>query len=158
MCNFCMSTLMFLTGHGIKPTTHAHVEITHFSNSVHHQDLEITGPAASYFPGPGDAPQSEMSDFCIGMGFFAIFCFRCPPARQLLWSISSPKQHVTGLQACVTAAQTWASVSILKSIFDLRIFLSISYSRQGTNMIFLLSLAGLVNSVEWFHSKKFHHA
>ena len=30
MCDFCMAAVMFLTGHGIKARTHAHVEITHF--------------------------------------------------------------------------------------------------------------------------------
>ena len=29
MCDFCMVALMFLTGHGIKAKTHAHVEIAH---------------------------------------------------------------------------------------------------------------------------------
>ncbi len=30
MHNFCMVTLMFLTGHGIEARTHTHGEITHF--------------------------------------------------------------------------------------------------------------------------------
>ena len=30
MCDFCMATLMFLTGHGIMARTYACVEIAHF--------------------------------------------------------------------------------------------------------------------------------
>ena len=30
MRDFRMAALMFLTGHGIKPRTHAHAKITHF--------------------------------------------------------------------------------------------------------------------------------
>ena len=30
MCDYCIATLMFLTGHGIAARTHAHVEIGHF--------------------------------------------------------------------------------------------------------------------------------
>ena len=30
MCDFCMTALMFLTGHEIKARTHAHVESAHF--------------------------------------------------------------------------------------------------------------------------------
>ena len=30
MCDFCMATLMILTGHGIEARTHAHAENAHF--------------------------------------------------------------------------------------------------------------------------------
>ena len=43
------------------------VQKSQFPNSVHHENLESTRPAASCFPGPDEAPHWEVCNFCMGM-------------------------------------------------------------------------------------------
>ncbi len=62
---FHMARLTFLTTHGIKARTHAHVEIAHFPTRC-----IIRAWEATCFPGSDDhdAPHWEMGDFRMGMG------------------------------------------------------------------------------------------
>ena len=60
---FPQTVLMFLTGHGIEARNSYPCRNHTFPNSVYHQNLESTQPAAPCFPGPDDAPCWEMCDF-----------------------------------------------------------------------------------------------
>ena len=82
MCDFCMAALMFLTGHGMKVRTHAHVEIAHSPTwciirtwkalclQPHASQallIHLGGKCvAQCFLGSDDASSWEMCDFCTG--------------------------------------------------------------------------------------------
>ena len=91
-----------------------------FPNSVHHQNLESSQPAASCFPTPDDARRWEICNLCMGTGS----CYIVP--LMIYLSVQSPIMDVHGVTKVVNVLDELMSLIIFSLIFSLVMGLKLS--------------------------------
>ncbi len=119
MCNFCMAASMFETSWDKNKNPYPCRDRT-YPNSVQHENLEITQPTASCFPGPDDAPCCEMCDFHTGMGSCYITVGRKDSSSSIyVWGIFinvvplCKEHHHLSPAASISLQNRWACCLIL---------------------------------------------